>query len=221
MYVAAGHFNSDNTTGQLNLTIAETHIHPDFLNVQKHDIALIKINEVLPLRSVVNFAGVQDSANNCNLILRNQDNRSTDYFKLVTDIQIVPDQYCSAVDDDDYYCSLYPLAPGWCDLTVDQVKTSDDLGSALICNSVFMGVLSEIQFPSDQILFKCNAPRLTYGLFTSLDEHSEWMNRVMGRQPIGTTTEPDDDDGASVQQSVGILMIAAAVVIIIYPGIFM
>lgn len=220
MYVAAGHLTNDNTTNQFNLTIVETHFHPNYLNVQQHDIALIKINEVLPHSAVV-FAGVQDSATNCELILQNDDTSSVDYFKLVTNIRIVPDSYCSPVDDDDYYCSLYPLAPGWCDLTVDQVKASGDLGSALICDSVFMGVLSEIRFPSDQILFPCNTPRLTYGLFISLDEHSEWMNKIMGSQPTGSSAEPDDDGGATVQQSVGVLMIAAAVFIILFPGIFL
>lgn len=220
--MAAGHLANDDTANQMNYTIVQTFIHPEFYNIDRHDIALIKVLERLPATAIVAIPSVQDSANNCSVIIRNHDATSPDYFKLVTNMRIAPDRYCSAalaataVDDDDYYCSEYPLDNTWCTTTVEQLRTSGDLGAALICNNVFMGVLSEIQFPYDQFNFPCNQPRTTFGLFTSLDEHREWLYVVMGRHPM-VPTDPDmlddDDNAATMQQSIGLLMITAAVFI--------
>lgn len=223
IYIAAGHLSNDDTSNQLNYTIVDTFIHPEFYNVERHDLALIKVAERLPATGIIALSTVQDSSNNCSLVVRNNDLASSDYFKLVTNIRLAPDNYCSsvigatAVDDDDYYCSQYPMGEKWCDITIDQVRNSDDLGSALICNNVFMGVLSDIQFPYDQITFPCNVPRMTFGLYTSLDKHRDWMYQVMGRQPL-IPTDPDDafdedkdNSAVIVRQATGILMITAAV----------
>lgn len=114
-------------------------------------------------------------------------------------------------DDDDYYCSTYPMDANWCDQTVNQLLASPDLGSALVCNNVFLGVLSQIQFPSDQ-LFDCGSPRRTNALFTSLDDNQEWLFTVMGRVPV-VTPDPDDNDDepdSALQSTVsGMLLIVS------------
>lgn len=221
--MAAGYLANDDISNQLNYTIVDSYIHPDFHNVERHDIALIKVGE--RLNGAVSIpSGVQDSATpNCSLIIRNH-GPSADYFQLVTNIRIAPDSLCAssvvggtAVDDDDYYCSQYPMGDNWCDLTIDQVRNSGDLGSALICNNIFMGLLSEIQFPYDQFTFPCSAPRMTFALYTSIDDHKNWLYMVMGRPSI-IPTDPDDilegdQDNGTMRQTAGIIMITLAIFI--------
>lgn len=210
--MAAGHLSNEDSSLQFNYTIASIVVHPDFRALEWHDIALIKLDDMLPVSSVAALPLVEDSRNNCSVIIRNHE--VTSYFKLVHNLRVAPSQYCAPanVDDDDFYCSQYPMDANWCSVTEDQLKTSDDLGSALICNSVFVGVLSEIQAPQDTFNFPCLSPRTTFAVYTSLDEHRYWMYRVMGREPIiPTTTEEDDNDSATVRQSMGVLLITAAV----------
>lgn len=221
IYVAAGHLDNANTTNQLNFTIADTFFHPEYLEKrQKNDIALIKLVERLPV-SGVTLVPVVDSTENCSVIIRNHAASPSDYFKLASNLRKVPINYCPAyiAGDDNVYCSQYPLDDDWCKLTEVQVATSGDLGSALICNQVFMGILSEIQFPYDQLSFSCLMPRMTFAWFTSLDEHKSWMYKIMGRPTI-IPTDPDiideHDAAVSIRQATGVLMITVALYIFFY-----
>lgn len=193
-------------------------IHDRYL--QGHDIALLKIDGHLPMSSVVKIPHVQDSQpnTNCSVIIRNEN--SANYFQLVPEL-ILTNNLNACVsripvqideEEDGYYCSQYPLSVGWCSITKEQLQSSPDLGAALICNSVFMGVLSDIQFTDDTMTFPCNKPRTALALYTSLDEHEDWMSKVMGRKP-SIPVDPDDKPDSAQQLSAATMMIVVGTLI--------
>lgn len=207
-----------NTTQQDNFTVIDTIIHPSLLlpepKAKRTDIALIKVAEQFPLASIVSIPNVQDSTVSCSVIVRNYD--STEYFKL-SNSRLSPDSRSCLMtttnddaDEDDYYCTTYPMDSNWCEITGNQLRESPDLGSALVCDNVFLGVLSEIQFPSD-ILFECGSPRRTSALFTSLDDNREWLYQVMGRIPVDPTgTDTDDEPDSALQSTAsGVLVVVS------------
>lgn len=221
VYVTGGFLkNNGTTTSQMNFTIQATFLHPKSYHGQ-HDIALIKVEQPLINGGVLQMHEIQDSTAHCSVIVRSYD--QDDYFKVERNIMVVPSEgYCNFaspslavdLDDDDYLCSEYPLDSNWCSLTKNDTRDSPDLGSALICNNKYVGLLSQIEFPYDKIRFPCNQPRKTYATFVSLDEHRTWMYQVMGKQPPKEDDDHDDDDNsATVQQTMGVMMIAAAVFI--------
>lgn len=213
MYIAAGHLVNDDTSTQLNYTVVDTFVHPLYTN----DIALIKVAEMLPVNAVVPIPRVEDSRDNCSVIVRNNSPESADYFKIVPNLRIAPKEYCGILDNEpDDWCSQYQMGADWCQATAAQLYSIDDLGSSLICNNVFRGVLSNIVLPLDQFNFPCGFPRTTFARYTSLEENEDWLYQIMGRKPAIPTEEDDDDSAAAVATPRGILIMAviAAVLLI-------
>lgn len=198
---------NNDTAKQLNYTVQNIITHPLYPNLGYPDIALIRIVETLPVNAVVQIPRVEDSLENCSVIVRNS-GPNGDYFKLVSNFRIAPKELCGiTITDDD--CSMYPMDADWCQVLPQQLFSSNDLGSALICNNVFRGVLSNI-FTPDPYTAPCGSPRTTFARYTSLEENDDWLYLVMGyNKPV----DPDDEDSGAIPHiiSVGVTLLATFV----------
>ncbi|XP_059618745.1 trypsin-like [Phlebotomus argentipes] len=186
IYVVAGNLSSNATTFTSNVKKITT--HKDFNAVTlEHDIALVELQNPLPLQNNSNVKWIQldngeVARSPCFVSILNETN--VDFKTLPNDIIDIwhcnrSANFSSAKRDD--ICAQYTVNGGsWCGTTDLQYKFSPDRGSALVCNKVLIGLLSSIDPPADPFPTDCLQPKRTYAFYTTVEEYVPWINMVIG-----------------------------------------